>query len=77
MKLFAKILKSARGQTIRLPKELRFDGTEVIARRFGNGVLLLPAEDPWLAMREALDEFEPGLELERDQPEVQARARLD
>ncbi|MEQ8260403.1 MAG: AbrB/MazE/SpoVT family DNA-binding domain-containing protein [Alcanivorax sp.] len=77
MKLFAKILKSARGQTIRLPKELRFDGTEVIARRFGNGVLLLPAEDPWLAMREALDEFEPGLELEQDQPEVQARARLD
>jgi len=77
MKLLAKILKSARGQTIRLPKELRFEGTEVVARRFSNGVLLLPAEDPWLAMREALDEFEPGFELERDQPKNQARSKLD
>jgi|TARA_R100001143_G_scaffold25702_1_gene25990 antitoxin VapB len=77
MKLFAKIFKASRGQTVRLPKELRFEGTEVIASRFGNGVLLLPAEDPWLVMREAVNEFEPGLELERDQPEVQARARLD
>ena len=43
MKLSAKIFKSSRSQTVRLPKELQFEGSEVIARRFGNGVLLLPA----------------------------------
>jgi antitoxin VapB len=45
----------------------------VIARRFGNGVLLLPMDAPWQLMREALEEFEPGFELQRDQPTQQVR----
>lgn len=69
----AKLFKSGRSQAVRLPKTLRFEGEEVIAKRFGNGVLLLPAEAPWQLMREALDEFEPGLRLERSQPEQQRR----
>jgi antitoxin VapB len=32
-----------------LPKAYRFSGTEVIVKHFGNGVLLLPMEDPWLS----------------------------
>lgn len=42
-------------------------------RRFGKGVLLLPLDAPWNLMREALDEFEPGFDLEREQPEQQRR----
>ena len=69
----AKIFKSGRSQAVRLPKALRFEGTEVIAKRFGNGVLLLPLDAPWEVMREALDEFEPGFEIEREQPAQQTR----
>lgn len=73
MSAVAKLFKSGRSQAVRLPKALRFEGEEVIAKRFGNGVLLLPTEAPWQLMQEALDEFEPDFELQREQPEQQAR----
>jgi antitoxin VapB len=73
MSAIAKLFKSGRSQAVRLPKALRFEGEEVIAKRFGNGVLLLPAEAPWQLMREALDEFEPDFEIQREQPEQAAR----
>ena len=69
----AKLFMSGRSQAVRLPKHLRFEGEEVMARRFGNGVLLLPVEAPWQLMREALDEFEPGFTLQREQPQPQER----
>jgi len=69
----AKLFKSGRSQAVRLPKTLRFEGEEVIARRFGNGVLLLPVEAPWQLMREALEEFEADFRLERDHPPPQQR----
>lgn len=73
MTAVAKLFKSGRSQAVRLPKALRFEGGEVIAKRFGNGVLLLPADAPWQVMQEALGDFEPGFALRRDQPEQQAR----
>ena len=72
----AKLFTSGRSQAVRLPKALRFDGNEVIAKRFGNGVLLLPMDNPWQLMREALVEFEPGFELQREQPPQQEREAL-
>lgn len=75
MTAIAKLFMSGRSQAVRLPKTLRFEGEVVIARRFGNGVLLLPADAPWQVMREALEEFEPGFELQREQPAQQARDR--
>jgi antitoxin VapB len=73
MGIRAKLFSSGRSQAVRLPKALRFKGEEVIAKPFGNGVLLLPINPPWQLMREALDEFEPGFELQREQPAQQAR----
>lgn len=73
MSAVAKLFKSGRSQAVRLPKTLRFEGEEVIAKRFGNGVLLLPVEAPWHVMQEALDEFESDFEIQREQPEQQAR----
>lgn len=73
MPTLAKLFMSGRSQAVRLPKELRFEGEAVIARRFGNGVLLLPADAPWQLMQEALDEFEPGFVLTREQPAVEER----
>ena len=70
----AKLFSSGRSQAVRLPKAYRFEGTEVVVKRVGSGVLLMPTAAPWLAMFQALDEFEPGFQLERDQPAPQERA---
>ncbi len=69
----AKLFMSGRSQAVRLPKTYRFDGKEVIVKRLGNGVLLLPMSDPWRLLEEALSEFEPGFAIERAQPETQFR----
>jgi antitoxin VapB len=69
----AKLFMSGRSQAVRLPKSLRFEGDEVIAKRFGNGVLLLPMDAPFALMQEALAEFEPDFVLQREQPPQQTR----
>ena len=37
----------------------------------GNGVLLLPIDQPWATLTAALAAFEPGFVLERNEPENQ------
>ena len=72
----ALLFQSGRSQAVRLPKEFRFTGTEVGVRHFGNGVLLLPLDDPWATLETAVLSFEPGFTLARDQPEPQTRADI-
>ena len=69
----ARIFQSGRSQAVRLPKEYRFDATEVAVRHFGNGVLLLPIDTPWETLEAALAAFEPGFELTREQPQAETR----
>ncbi len=73
MTTIAKLFMTGRSQAVRLPKSLRFEGSDVIAKKFGNGVLLLPADAPWALMQEALAEFEPGFEIVREQPQQAPR----
>lgn len=70
----ARLFQSGRSQAVRLPKEYRFTGTEVVVKHFGNGVLLLPVDDPWQTLQAGLAAFEPGFELTRQQPDEQPRA---
>ena len=72
----ARLFQSGRSQAVRLPKEYRFTGTEVVVKHFGNGVLLLPADNPWQTLQAGLDAFEPGFTLAREQPEEQPRAAI-
>ncbi|KEF41589.1 MAG: virulence factor [Cyanobium sp. CACIAM 14] len=69
----AKLFRSGRSQAVRLPKDYRFSGSEVAVKHFGNGVLLLPLEDPWQTLEAGLAAFEPDLQLSREQPERQIR----
>ena len=62
---------------MRLPKEYRFQGSEVAVKHFGNGVLLLPIEDPWQMLEAGLEAFEPGFVLSREQPEQQMRDAIN
>ena len=72
----AKIFQSGRSQAIRLPKAIRFEGKEVVVKHFGNGVLLLPLNNPWEIMQEAVFEFEDGFLLEREDQGIQSREEL-
>ncbi|OJJ24142.1 antitoxin [Roseofilum reptotaenium AO1-A] len=57
---------SGNSQAVRLPKSYRFSGDEVIIKRLGRAVVLLPKEDPWQVMFDALQEFPEDLQIERD-----------
>lgn len=71
----AKLFSHGGGQAVILPKEFRFEGTEVHVRRVGNEVVLsaLPPAD-LQAMLDALEGFEPGVRLRREQPAERKRA---
>ena len=72
----AKLFSSGRSQAVRLPKNYRFQGSEVAVKHFGNGVLLLPIDDPWATLEAGLESFEPGFVLERQQPDEQQREAI-
>ncbi len=69
----AKIFQSGRSQAVRLPKEFRFNGTEVYVKRVGNAVVLLPTEDAWDSLAQALDLFSDDYMSVREQPVAQER----
>jgi antitoxin VapB len=73
----AKLFTHGGSQAVRLPKEFRFEGTEVHVRRVGNEVVLSarPPAD-LLGLLDALESFEPGVRLVRDQPAPQRRAAI-
>ena len=65
----ARLFMNGQSQAVRLPKEFRFEGTEVYVRRVGDDVLL--SSRPQVSMQtllDAVDEFEPGFRMARDQP---------
>ena len=54
----AKIFNNGNSQAVRLPKEFRFEGKEVIVRKVANGVLLMPQnKNIWENWFDNLDEF--------------------
>ena len=65
----AKLFMRGRSQAVRLPKEFRFEGSEVFVRRVGDDVVLSSRPKASMhALVEALDAFEPGFEIARNQP---------
>lgn len=73
----ARLFQSGRSQAVRLPKAFRFQGQEVAVKHFGNGVLLLPIDNPWQILEEAIAEFqEVGMQLQREEQGEQVREAL-
>lgn len=73
----AKLFNNGRSQAVRLPKTYRFEGDEVLIKRVGKAVVLLPRSHTWDVLFESLEQFEPGVRIERAQPRrQQKRARL-
>lgn len=70
----AKLFKSGRSQAVRLPKDFRFEGDEVMVTRLGAAVVLLPKNHDWEVMFGSLDGFGEDFMRERGQPSLQERA---
>jgi antitoxin VapB len=74
----AKLFSYGGSQAVRLPKEFRFEGTEVHVRRVGHEVVL-SAQPPadLQSLLDAREGSEPGLRLERAQPAAQRRVAIE
>ena len=68
----AKLFWSGRSQAVRLPKEFRFDGSEVRIRRDGDRVILEPEHRDWAWLRrlQPLDDDAVAAALDRPGPET-------
>ena len=68
-----KLFQSGRSQAVRLPKEYRFDGTQVFIKRVGDAVVLIPYRESWQTLFDSLDPFSDDFMADRSQPEPQPR----
>ena len=72
----AKLFKNGRSQAVRLPKEFRFEGTQVFIKKVGNMVVLIPEQDSWQTLFDSLEQFSDDFMESRNQPEQQVREGL-
>jgi antitoxin VapB len=69
----AKIFQNGQSQAVRLPKEFRFDDSEVFIKKTGNVVQLIPRSDSWNSLFDSLKKFSRDFMDERIQPELEKR----
>lgn len=76
MMKMAKLFQNGQSQAVRLPKEFRFEGDEVIIKRSGNAVVLIPSNHSWDALAGSLGKFSADFMDDRNQPSQQVREDL-
>jgi antitoxin VapB len=69
----AKLFQNGKSQAVRLPKEFRFDDSEVFIKKTGNVVQLIPRSDSWNSLFGSLKKFSSDFMVERVQPELDKR----
>lgn len=69
----AKIFQNGQSQAVRLPKEFRFDDSEVFIKKSGNVVQLIPRSDSWNSLFDSLKKFSRDFMSERIQPDLDKR----
>ncbi|MCF6180052.1 MAG: antitoxin [Geopsychrobacter sp.] len=69
----AKLFQNGQSQAVRLPKDFRFDDSEVFIKKSGNVVCLIPKSDSWETLFDSLDKFSDDFMAERVQPEQDRR----
>lgn len=69
----AKIFQNGQSQAVRLPKEFRFEDSEVFIKKSGNVVQLIPRSDSWTSLFGSLKKFSRDFMSERVQPDLDKR----
>ena len=74
----AKIFWSGRSQAVRLPKEFRFEGEEVLIRRHGSAVVLEPLTADWAWLDALVGKLdEDFVQAMNEHPDEQERPALE
>lgn len=72
----AKLFRNGGSQAVRLPKEFRFQGSQVFIKKVRDTVVLLPHQDSWQVLFDSLEQFTDDFMESRDQPAQQDREML-
>ena len=72
----AKIFTNGRSQAIRLPKEYRFNDTEVYINKIDDIVIIIPKEKKKEILLKSLDKFTDDFMDDRNQPKLQKRKSI-
>ncbi|MBQ9406558.1 MAG: antitoxin [Desulfovibrio sp.] len=72
----ASIFTDGRSQAVRLPKGYQFSGDKVYIKRVGRSVVLLPHNEPWATLLEALGQCSSDFMNDREQLPMQERETL-
>ena len=73
----AKLLINGENQSVILPKEFQFQGSEVYIKRIGSVIVLIPLENPWQTLLDSLNLFSPDFIESREQPILEIREALE
>lgn len=74
----AKVFWSGRSQAVRLPKDFRFDTSEVRIRRHGNAVILEPVATDWDWLTDVTGPLDEDIvRAATEEPRPQERPALD
>jgi len=72
----AKIFKNGRSQAVRLPKEYRFNDSEVFVKKIDDIVILIPKDSAWKTFETSIKYFSDDFLSDRNQPKMQKRDDL-
>lgn len=66
----AKIFENGRSQAVRLPKEYRFEESDVFIKKIDDVVMLIPRDKVWKTFRNSFSKFSDDLILSRDNDDL-------
>ena len=70
----AEVFRQGTAQCVRLPGEVEMEGDEVLVKRVGRSLMLIPkGTNPWQMLAESLDQFTDDFLRDRGQPAHQER----
>jgi antitoxin VapB len=64
----AKVFTTGRSQAVRLPKEYRFNESELMTAKLDGMVVLYPRKKGWDLLKKSLDRFTDDFTADRHQP---------
>lgn len=63
-----RVFQSGNSQAVRLPKDFRFEGDEVVIKRIGDAVMLFPIHYDAAGLKADLEELDADFQIVRNQP---------
>ena len=65
-----RVFTNGNSQAVRLPREFRFDGGEVVIKKVGDMVILFPKQYKGARFKQLLAAFDADFQIERTQPAI-------